>query len=488
MKRLFTILFVLVAVFSVRATVTFTMEPECVSRNNGSAVTFNNIVIKMKNAQPNTEYRLNGCSGTFSLTPDVAGGVNYTATNVRIYVNADTQHNPFCTFRVEKRLNGRWVDAGISYDVPYCWVDCPTDLSEKNLFTTSNACTISKEQDFLNQKNANLPTANFQQSYKYDWGDGFQGFRTMEDDQAYDGVRVRVYTPAGHLVKQCTLPRYWVRSCPRFTPVVIELAANKCYITNTELKSIFNKSPYTNRQYPCGDGLLDGVAMEYVNVSGNFYIGTYTENLFRAKPGAWGIYYNTYLCPQTFTVKAKSVTCIMNNRNDKTELITTCSKAYELSAPTVTCNQKRYYSIDGGDYIEVPSNNFQESFYARDTPYEISWKVSDGVTTAVCATKSVVNVSLKQMSATCADYGYVAASGPFLLKYPSVADATEVNFEVTSLKHDGSNLTWEVGTDGISAELPMGNSEIKMNAYNCGVLQAELICPVLVVQKADVCE
>lgn len=54
MKRLFTILFVLVAVFSVRATVTFTMEPECVSRNNGSAVTFNNIVIKMKNAQPNT--------------------------------------------------------------------------------------------------------------------------------------------------------------------------------------------------------------------------------------------------------------------------------------------------------------------------------------------------------------------------------------------------------------------------------------------------
>ena len=69
-----------------------------------------------------------------------------------------------------------------------------------------------------------------------------------------------------------------------------------------------------------------------------------------------------------------------------------------------------------------------------------------------------------------------------------MADATEVNFEVTSLKHDGSNLTWEVGTDGISAELPMGNSEIKMNAYNCGVLQAELICPVLVVQKADVCE
>ncbi|MCR5570194.1 MAG: hypothetical protein K6G31_13140 [Paludibacteraceae bacterium] len=482
MKRLFTILFVLVAVFSARAAVTFTMEPECVSRNNGSAVTFNNIVIKMKNAQPNTEYRLNGCSGTFSLTPDVAGSVNYTATNVRIYVNADTQHNPFCTFRVEKRLNGRWVDAGISYNVPYCWVDCPTDLSEKYLFTTSNECTINNEQDFLTQENAHLPTANFQQSYKYDWGSGYQGFKTLEDDKTYKGVKVRVYTPSGHIAKQCTLPNYWVRSCPRYTPVTFTLAANQCVLPSSTINNKF--SSYATDVKPCPNAST--LSLSYNRVNSSYPVGTYTLPLYHVP----SIFFWTggYDCPQTFTVKARAVTCSMDNRNNKTEQITTCGKEYELSAPTVPCSEKRYYSIDGGDFIEVPSNNFRESFYVRDTPYEITWKVSDGVTTAVCATKSVINVSLKQMSATCGDYGYVAASGPFLLKYPSVADATEVNFEVTSLKHDGSNLTWEVGTDGINAELPMGSSEIKMNAYNCGDLQAELTCPVLVVQKADVCE
>ena len=475
-----------VAAMAAHAAVNLTMEPECVSMNGNTPVTFNNIVIRMKNAQPNTEYRLNGCSGIFNFTADETGGVNYTATNVRVYVNTDTQHAPFCSFKIEKLRNGQWVETEVAYNVPYCWVDCPNpnNLQTRYLYTASD-CQITNENDFLSQKNAFLPTANFKQTYRYDWnGNGnFQGYKTMKDNQKITDLQVMIYTPTGNLVKQCQFSDYWVRSCPRFAAKTI-VANENCKVTPTMLSDNFRGNAGT--QYVC-DGLLDFVSVSYVGTSQEYGIGTHTVDLYSATPIPV-LLNKSYTCPQTFTVKARSVMCSMDARNDRTEQINTCSKEYELIPPTVSCNAKRYYSVDGGDYMEVLGDRVRESFFVRNTPYEISWKVTDGVTTAVCTTKSRISVTERPVSAVCPDYGYVESPGPYLLKYPVLSGASEVNFVPTAVQHKGSAILWEYSDDGIRAELPLGESEIRMNAYNCGLLKAELACPVLVVEKAAICD